>query len=210
MKQPKALATLGFPTQLRQTSNSSATPTTSLTRQEQEKKSLIVSKFGDKDQFLQRVNPQTQASFALKPHRAVMGDYPTLTDICLAYGKTFAEQWLYPQITDLSVFTGAKNLDKEQVRSLASVIAAEYRYLKVTELLLFFHRFKAGHYGRFYGSVDPMVITCALKDFIKERNTIIDQCERDANNQRYELESKKPKMSYEEYLKLKQLENKET
>lgn len=208
MKQPQALETLGVLTQLRQTSNSSATPTTSLTRQEQEKKTLIVSKFGDKDQFLQRVNPQTQASFALKPQKAVMGDYPTLTDICIAYGKTFAEQWLYPQITDLSVFTGAKNLDKEQVRSLASVIAAEYRYLKVTELLLFFHRFKAGHYGRFYGSVDPMVITCALKDFIKERNTIIDQCERDANNQKYELESKKPKMSYEEYLKLKELENK--
>lgn len=182
---------------------------TSLTRQEQEKKTLIVSKFGDKDQFLQRVNPQTQASFALKPQKAVMGDYPTLSDICLSYGKTFAEQWLYPQITDLSVFTGAKNLDKEQVRSLASVIAAEYRYLKVTELLLFFHRFKAGHYGRFYGSVDPMVITCALRDFIKERNNIIDQCERDENNQKYELQSKAPKMSYEEYLKLKQLENKE-
>lgn len=208
MKQPQALETLGVLTQLRQTSNSSATPTTSLTRQEQEKKTLIVSKFGDKDQFLQRVNPQTQASFALKPQKAVMGDYPTLTDICIAYGKTFAEQWLYPQITDLSVFTGAKNLDKEQVRSLASVIAAEYRYLKVTELLLFFHRFKSGHYERFYGSVDPMVITCALRDFIKERNTIIDQCERDANNQKYELESKKPKMSYEEYLKLKELENK--
>ena len=208
MKQPQSVA-LVVPQSLSQTGNSSATPTTSLTKQEQEKKTLIVSKFGDKDQFLQRVNPQTQASFALKPQKAVMGDYPTLTDICLSYGKTFAEQWLYPQITDLSVFTGAKNLDKEQVRSLASVIAAEYRYLKVTELLLFFHRFKAGHYGRFYGSVDPMVITCALRDFIKERNNIIDQCERDANNQQYELQSKKPKMSYEEYLKLKQLENKE-
>lgn len=208
MKQPQSVASI-VPQSLRQTGNSLATPTTSLTRQEQEKKTLIVSKFGDKDQFLQRVNPQTQASFALKPQKAVMGDCPTLTDICLSYGKTFAEQWLYPQITDLSVFTGAKNLDKEQVRSLASVIAAEYRYLKVTELLLFFHRFKAGHYGRFYGSVDPMVITCALRDFIKERNNIIDQCERDANNQQYELQSKMPKMSYEEYLKLKQLENKE-
>ena len=208
MEQPKNLKEM-VPQALRQISSSSQTPTTSLTRQEQEKKTLIVSKFGDKDQFLQKVNPKTQASFALKPQKAVMGDYPTLTDICLSYGKTFAEQWLYPQITDLSVFTGAKNLDKEQVRSLASVIAAEYRYLKVTELLLFFHRFKAGHYGRFYGSVDPMVITCALRDFIKERNNIIDQCERDANNQQYELQSKMPKMSYEEYLKLKQLENKE-
>lgn len=137
-----------------------------------------------------------------------MGDYPTLTDICLSYGKTFAEQWLYPQISDLSIFTGAKNLDKEQVRSLASVIAAEYRYLKVTELLLFFHRFKAGHYGRFYGSVDPMVITCALRDFIKERNVFIDQYERYANNLQRELDKQKPKMSYEEYQKYKLLENK--
>lgn len=139
-------------------------PTISLTKQEQEKALLIQSKFGNKDQFLQRVNPQTQASFALKQKRAVMGDYPTLFDINLAYGKTFSEQWLYPQIVDLSVFTGAKNLDKEQVRSLASVIAAEYRFLKVTELLLFFHRFKTGRYGRFYGTVDPMVITCALRE----------------------------------------------
>ncbi len=207
MKQPQSVASI-VPQSLRQTGSSSTTPTTSLTRQEQEKKTLIVSKFGDKDQFLQKVNPKTQASFALKPQKAIMGDYPTLTDICLSYGKTFAEQWLYPQISDLSIFTGAKNLDKEQVRSLASVIAAEYRYLKVTELLLFFHRFKAGHYGRFYGSVDPMVITCALRDFIKERNVFIDQYERDANNLQRELDKQKPKMSYEEYQKYKLLENK--
>lgn len=207
MKQPQSVASI-VPQSLRQTGSSSTTPTTSLTRQEQEKITLIVSKFGDKDQFLQKVNPKTQASFALKPQKAIMGDYPTLIDICLSYGKTFAEQWLYPQISDLSIFTGAKNLDKEQVRSLASVIAAEYRYLKVTELLLFFHRFKAGHYGRFYGSVDPMVITCALRDFIKERNVFIDQYERDANNLQRELDKQKPKMSYEEYQKYKLLENK--
>lgn len=135
-----------------------------------------------------------------------MGEYPTLTDINISYGKTFAEQWLYPQITDLSIFTGAKNLNKEQIRSLASVIAAEYRYLKVTELLLFFHRFKTGRYGRFYGTVDPMVITCALRDFMKERNVLIAQYEQELN----EEEAKKkalPTMSHEEYLKLKEQEN---
>lgn len=203
MKQPQALVTIGVPKQLQQTNSLSSTPTTSLTKQEQEKRLTIVSKFGDKDSFLIKVNPKTQVHFALKKEIAIMGDYPTLTDICQAYGKTFAEQWLYPQIVDLSVFTGAKNLDKEQVRSLASVIAAEYRYLKITELLLFFHRFKAGHYGRFYGSVDPMVITCAIRDFIKERNIIIDQCEREMNNKKLESD-KQGTMTYEEYLKLKQ------
>lgn len=163
---------------------------------------MIQSKFGSRDQFLQKVNPQTQASFAIKQEKAIMGDYPTLFDICLAYGKTFAEQWLYPQIADLSTFTGAKNLDKEQMHKLASVIAAEYRFLKVTELLLFFHRFKAGRYGRFYGSVDPMVITCALRDFMQERNALLDLYER-AEKERIASENKQPTMTYEEWLKIK-------
>lgn len=132
-----------------------------------------------------------------------MGDYPTLTDICLTYGKTFSEQWLYPQIADLALFTGAKNLNKEQMRSLASVIAVEYRYLKVTELLLFFHRFKTGRYGRFYGSVDPMVITCALREFMKERNTLIDIYERELRDKELEKQKLLPTMSREQYLEMK-------
>jgi hypothetical protein len=151
---------------------------------------------------LQKVNPQTQAAFAVKQQQAVMGDYPTLTDICMTYGKTFAEQWLYPQIADLAMFTGAKNLTKEQMRGLASVIAVEYRYLKVTELLLFFHRFKTGRYGRFYGSVDPMVITCAIRDFIKERNIFIDQYEREQNNLQREL-NKQGAITREQWLEQK-------
>ena len=177
---------------------------------EQGKTLTILSKFGDRDQFLARVNPKTQASFALKKEKAIMGEYPTLTDICLAYGKTFSFQWLCPQIVDLSKFTGAKNLDKEQVEGLATIIAAEYHYLKVTELLLFFYYFKTGRYGRFYGSVDPMVITCALRDFIKERNIFIDQYEREQNNLQREL-NKQGAITREQWLEQKKqlsLENK--
>ena len=146
-----------------------------------------------------------QASFARKPERAVMGEYPTLTDLNNSYGKTFAEQWLYPQITDLSTFTGAKNLDKDQIQKLASVISIEYHYLKVTEIMLFFYLFKTGRYGRFYGTVDPMVITCAMRDFIKERNIFIGQCMQ-AEKERIAEENKQPTMSYEEYLRVKELE----
>jgi len=146
-----------------------------------------------------------QASFARKPERAVMGEYPTLTDLNNSYGKTFAEQWLYPQITDLSTFTGAKNLDKDQIQKLASVISIEYHYLKVTEIMLFFYLFKTGRYGRFYGTVDPMVITCAFRDFMKERNVFIDQYER-AEKERIASENKQPTMSYEEWLEEKKQE----
>lgn len=203
MKQPQILATVGVPTQLRQTNSLSSTPTTSLTRQEQEKQLAITNRFGNRDQFLLKVNPDTQTSFALKQQQAIMGDYPTLADICIAYGKTFSFQWLVPQITDLTLFTGAKNLTKEQIRSLAKVIAAEYHYLKVTELLLFFHRFKTGRYGRFYGSVDPMVITCALREFLSERNSLIDIYEREQRAEAIEQEKELPVMTHEQWLEYK-------
>lgn len=135
-----------------------------------------------------------------------MGDYPTLADINIAYGKSFAQQWLVPQIASLALYTGAKNLDTYQQRSLAAVIATEYYYLKVTELLLFFHRFKAGHYGRFYGNVDPMVITCALREFIHERNELLERYEQEAR-ERKEIEEKKrnPPMTRDEWLEIKTL-----
>lgn len=176
----------------------------------QQRAAIVIKRFGDSESFLKKVSPSTQTGFAAHPDNAIMGDYPTLTDLKQAYGKNFAAIWLVAQIDNLTLFTGAKNITEQQHEELAKIIAAEYGYLKVTELLLFFHRFKAGHYGRFYGTVDPMVITCALKDFIKERNTFIDQFEREANDLKRELDKKVPTMSHEEYLKLKESENKET
>jgi len=151
------------------------------------------------------VNPDTQSAFASKPEVSVMGDYPTLTDINAAYGNNMAQKWLMPQLADLSLYTGAKNLTQRQMLQLANIIATEYHYLKVTELLMFFHRFKAGAYGQFYGNVDPMVVTCALRTFIQERNDIIARCEQEQRErERIEERKQNPPISYEEYLKLKQ------
>ena len=174
----------------------------------QQRAAIVIKRFGDSDSFLKKVSPSKQTAFASQPDNAVMGDYPTLTDLKQAYGKNFAAIWLVPQIDNLTLFTGAKNITEQQHEELAKIVAAEYDYLKVTELLLFFHRFKAGHYGRFYGSVDPMVITCALRDFIKERNLFIDQYEREKKEREDELKPKLPTMTHEEWLKLKQKEEK--
>jgi hypothetical protein len=160
----------------------------------------IVRRFGNRDYFLAKVNPSTQAAFARQPETAVMGEYPTLRAVNEAYGPTFSEQWLYVEIADMSLFVGAKNLDKRQQMQLAQVIATEYRHLKVTELLLFFHRFKTGRYGHFYGSVDPMVITCALRTFIAERNELIARYEQQRREQEEEEYRKNhPPMSYDEW-----------
>jgi hypothetical protein len=135
---------------------------------------VVKAKYGDLDRFLAIVSPKAQPAFARKPEAAVNGDYPTLKEINDCYGMDFDVEWLTVQICDMSTFTGAKNMDEDQQEVLARTIAAEYPGLKVTELLLFFHRFKTGRYGHFYGNVDPMVVTTALLDFIKERKELRD------------------------------------
>lgn len=77
--------------------------------------------------------------------------------------------------------------------------------------MLFFHRFKAGRYGRFYGSVDPLVITTAIREFIAERAIAYerhDQAERDAREK--EQLRKSPPITYEEYKRLEAEEAKKS
>lgn len=135
----------------------------------------IQSRFGDVKQFLQRVNPDVQSRFAMQPTKAVTGDYPTLDELRTAYGKETPSAWLAVQVADMMRFTGTRHLNERQQEQLADILAVEARELKVTELMIFFYRFKTGQYGRFYGSVDPMVVTTALQDFKRERQEIIDR-----------------------------------
>lgn len=99
----------------------------------------------------------------------------TLRDISNAYQENAGASWLIPQISNLSEFCGVRHkISDEQIKELSRLIEAEYGYLTVPEFMLFFHRFKAGKYGEFYGNVDPMVITSSLGVFIDWRNKRLD------------------------------------
>ena len=118
--------------------------------------------------------PELQVDCAKNKERAFFGTAPTLKVLNLAYSETAAEQWLVFQLMDLCAYCGVKEkLNERQMKQLAYIIVTEYGYLKVTEILLFLHRFKAGKYGRFYGSIDPLIIMQALDDFMDEREEAI-------------------------------------
>jgi hypothetical protein len=60
------------------------------------------------------------------------------------------------------------------------MIVSEFGFLKASEVMLFFYRLKAGRYGHFYGSIDPMVIMETLRNrFMPERAAVIDEAERE-------------------------------
>ena len=137
------------------------------------RKTEITAKYGRtaKD-FLLTVTPSQQSVLYKNIHDCYFGDYPTLGELDATYTPKTAQAWLVPQLWDLSEYCGIKEkFTSNQLTQCSDIIANDYRYLKVSEIMLFFAKFKRGCYGRFWGAADPLVIMEALKAFGLERKT---------------------------------------
>lgn len=131
-------------------------------------------RYHDEDNFLNLFNPSRQVAYTRDLDKAFRGTAPSLGLVAKSFGPGARDNWLDMQLTELAVFSGCKDkLNSHQIDTLIDIIAAEYGYLKVTELMYFFRKFKAGEYGKFYGAVDPLTITCALKEFCDDRRAIL-------------------------------------
>lgn len=106
---------------------------------------------------------------------------------------------------DINLFAGVKEkMNVERQKELSRLILAEYPQLKVTELLLFFHRLKCGRYGRFYGTVDALFIASALLSFMDERRAETSLYKAAAKKKEIAPEKKSGNgITYQEYLLLK-------
>ena len=174
------------------------------TMPEQPMTKACLARYGDRENFMRLFNPSRQAEFSEHPDRCYFGSAPTLGTLRQAYGKNMPTSWLVPQLLSLSEYCGCKGkLTDAQLEECARVIANEHSCLKTTELMLFFSRFKAGRYGRFYGNVDPMVITSALVVFRRERAEAIAKHEAEEREKEREMQASEA-ISYEEYMKRKQ------
>ena len=160
----------------------------------------MITRYGDRARFLTLFNPDLQMKVCKDTELCLFGDAPVLSELNMAYGEMTATMWLVPQLYDLSEYCGAKEkLQGKPLEECASVIATDFYYLKVSELMLFFHRFKSGRYGRFYGSIDPLIITTSLREFIRERNNAIHEHEEILRREKEE-ESRKNAITYDEYV----------
>lgn len=166
------------------------------------KRMELVRRYGTPKDFLQKYNPAYQLKICSNTDECLFGDYPTLGRLSF-YGKSFGGTWLMAQLTELSEYCGCKEkMSANVIEQCAEIIVMSYGYLKVSEIMLFLFRFKHGDYGKFYGAIDPMVITCALRNFIYDRNLLIDKKEQQEREKR-DAESYKNCISYAEYLRIK-------
>lgn len=158
----------------------------------------LITRFQDSTNFLNKVTPDMQEWCCEHPEESFFGDFPTLSQLRVL-GKNTAKQWLVPQLENLSEFCGVKDkLTTSQLKDLAFIISQKYYFLKISELMLFFTQFKSGQYGRFYGTVDPLIITNALRDFCSERGTIIDRHDQQ-EKQRLREQAAAEAVTWEEY-----------
>lgn len=158
-------------------------------------------------EYISKYSPNKQSLFCTNSDLCITGNSLTLSELDKEYGKLSSNIFLVPHLTDIAIFSNCREvMTDRQVKELAAIITVNYYYLKVTEIMLFCFRFKSGRYGTFYGSVSPMTIMIALSQFIRERNEAIFRIESEERKQRSEQE-RRYAVSYEEYLKLKQINN---
>lgn len=149
----------------------------SLTKSQQ----FFLGKYSRAEFLMAQYTPDLQAKFSQYPTKCLMGNSPTLADMRVMYGERYPRIWLENQIRDLGEFTAVKEKPSIfQIQESARIIMEEFYYLKLSEFMLFFAHFKAGRYGRFFGSVDPIVITDALQSFKVWRASTIEAIERAA------------------------------
>ena len=129
---------------------------------------------------------------------------PTLGLLASTYGDETPLEWLKIQFGTLNDFAEVSTkIAKEQLNELSEIFISEYYYLNAAEICFFIARFKSGKYGRFYGAIDPMKITSAMLDYIRERRIDIERYERE----QYRIQRQKEieergnnRISYAEYL----------
>lgn len=110
-----------------------------------------------------------------------MADCPTLFDYGNIYGFDYPSDWIYLQV--LALYGSSNNREQgvaDGIKLFAQSFAQEVKTFKLSELMLFFARYKAGKYDNSYASFDAKRIGNAFfTEFVKERNRELDRIHRE-------------------------------
>lgn len=117
---------------------------------------------------------------AQNPERAYMAQCPTLGEYGVLYGEECPAFWIRIQITALFGSSGSREKGMaDGIKLFAESFAEMARNYKLSELMLFFARYKAGKYDNSFASFDPKRIGNAFfKEFLPERVYEVDKAER--------------------------------
>lgn len=147
----------------------------------------LVTTYSTPAALSRQYSPARQQRCAANAYKAVTCAAPRLQDVATAWANG-AELWLMVHLYELGEFAGVREkMTSDQVRQTAAIIAGEFYFLKLTELMLFFQRVKAGSFGRFYGTVDPMEVCLWLRQWVAGERARIVAAEERAQRRRRDI-----------------------
>ena len=121
----------------------------------------------DEESFKKRFDAAEQGTIVADIHNCLLGDYPTLGQVNAMYGDGVAQRWLIIQLCEAIKYLGYKNLpSSDQLIQLSKHIYIEYRWLKVSEIMLFLWMYKDQKFGLHYGTIEPSSIMMSLHEFV--------------------------------------------
>lgn len=129
------------------------------------------------------------------PQRAYTASCPLLCQLDELYGPGCAEEWTATQIIELLMTSNVKPTEQiwESIRTFTASFAVTARAFRLTELMLFFARYKGGLYDSSFVAFDVRRIGYSFfHEFLPQRRRELGAIEerRDAERARRERESR--------------------
>ncbi len=149
-----------------------------------------LTKWKDPSEIEKAFSPAVWGYVSCHIEKAYSASCPTLGAYRNLYGEEAAVDWIHLQI--LALFGSSSSREAglaDGIRIFAQSFLSEVREFKLTEMLLFFSRYKAGRYDHSYATFDSRRIGNAFfKEFLVSRARELDLIER--ANVRQESEKK--------------------
>lgn len=133
--------------------------------------------------------------------KAYQADCPTLLDYDSIYGQGKASDWVYLQV--LALYGSSASREKgmaDGIELFAQSFSAAVKTYKLSELMLFFARYRAGQYDNSFTTFDARRIGNAFfKEFLPQRNAEIDKLVKEEEQQAIEQRRFTPPEGYSSY-----------
>ena len=161
-------------------------------------KKAFLERWRGRSDIERQFSPANWGYASQNPERAYKAQCPTLMQYDSLYGEGSSDLWVETMVTGL--FGASSSREKGNangIRVFCQSFAGQAKGFKLSELMLFFARYKAGRYDNSYASFDARRIGNAFfKEFIPERNNELDRISREEERMRIERSRFTPPQGY--------------
>lgn len=157
-----------------------------------------LSKWKSPSDIERQFSPNNWGYTLANPDKAYLAECPTLLSYERTYGEGVSADWIRLQVITLYGASNSKDVGiADGIKLFSQNFAQEVKTFKLSELMLFFARYKAGKYDNSYATFDAKRIGNAFfTEFIKERNRELDRIHREQSQKEIEDRRFTPPVGY--------------